>query len=142
MMTTTDYYALGELGIIQPIVYAFGVPALGISYACAVALLYQKKSAKRILSVLAPFGRMALTNYLMQTVICCFVYMSYGLGLYATEGPVAFTLVGFGILLFQIIFSHLWLSKFQFGPMEWLWRSITYKRWQPIKKEALKVTTL
>ncbi|MCT8341021.1 DUF418 domain-containing protein [Flavobacteriaceae bacterium TK19130] len=137
MMTTEAYYTYEPTGIIQPIVYAFGVPALGISYACGIALLFQKDRVKRLLTIFAPFGRMALTNYLMQSVICCFIYQSYGFGLYATEGPLAFTMVGFGILIFQIVFSHVWLSKYQFGPMEWLWRSLTYKRWQPLKKPNL-----
>ncbi|GAB3338724.1 DUF418 domain-containing protein [Marivirga atlantica] len=134
LMTTDVYYTFGKLGIIQPLVYAYGVPALGLFYACGIALLYQNHSFKNVLSIFAPFGRMALTNYLMQSVICCLIYNSYGLGLFATDGPLAFTAVGLGILVFQIVFSHLWLSKFQYGPMEWLWRSLTYKRWQPISK--------
>lgn len=143
MMATEAYYTYDPLGIIQPIAYAFGVPALGICYACLVALLFQKNAWKRLLEVFAPFGRMALTNYLMQSVICCFIYQSYGFGLFATEGPVSFTLVGIGILIFQITFSQLWLSKYLYGPMEWLWRSMTYKRWQPlVKKKTEAISTL
>lgn len=137
MMTTDAYYSLGRKGIIQPIVYAYGVPALGMSYVCGIALLYQNLSIRKNLNVLAPFGRMALTNYLMQSVICSLIYNSYGLGLFATDGPVAFILVGVGILIFQIIFSRLWLSKYQYGPMEWLWRSLTYKRKQPMMKKDI-----
>ncbi|GAA5023698.1 membrane protein [Marivirga lumbricoides] len=134
LMTSEAYYSFAPLGIIQPIVYAYGVPALGLFYACGIALLYQKQIFKNILSVLAPFGRMALTNYIMQSIICCLIYNSYGLGLFGTDGPLAFTAVGLGILIFQLVFSHVWLTKFQYGPMEWLWRVITYRKMQPIKK--------
>lgn len=138
LMTTNAYYAFAPSGIIQPLVYAYGVPALGLFYACGIALLYQQESFRNLLAVLAPFGRMALTNYLMQSVICCLIYNNYGLGLFATDGPIVFSAVGLGILIFQIIFSHVWLAKFQYGPMEWLWRSMTYKRWQSLSKPDIE----
>lgn len=140
LMTTNVYYSFEKIGILQPLVYAYGVPALGIFFACgiALALLYQKEAFKNTLSIFAPFGRMALTNYIMQSVICSFIYNSYGLALFATDGPLAFTLVGLGILIFQLIFSHFWLSRYQYGPLEWVWRVGTYRKWQPIKKDRLK----
>ncbi|MEO1054426.1 MAG: DUF418 domain-containing protein [Bacteroidota bacterium] len=138
MMTTGAYYAMAPAGIIEPIVYAFGVPALGISYACGIVLLYQQGKFKPRLQVLAPLGRMALTNYLMQSLIGCLTFQSYGLGLFGHIGPVFFTLIGISILILQIIFSNWWLSKYQYGPAEWLWRSMTYRKVQPLRsKETL-----
>lgn len=134
MMTTGAYYDLEPTGIIQPVVYAFGVPALCLFYASAVTLLFQKESRKKLFMVFAPIGQMALTNYLMQSLICVFIFMSYGLAKEATIGPAKLTLIAFAIYAFQLIFSRIWLRHFRFGPMEWLWRSATYWKWQPFRK--------
>jgi uncharacterized protein len=136
-METDAYYSMQPLGFIQPIVYAFGVPALGLFYAAAIALLYQSSKESK-LNLFSPVGRMALTNYLMQSVICCFIFMNYGLGLFAKLGPVHLLLIGIGIYIFQMVFSHWWLSQFRFGPMEWLWRSVTYWKWQTMRKAVLQ----
>lgn len=135
MMTTEAYYNLELPGIIQPLVYAFGVPALCLFYASVIALLFQKNNWKKKLMVFAPIGQMALTNYLMQSVICVSLFMSYGLKMEAKLGPAKLALIAFAIYLFQMIFSRIWLSYCQFGPMEWLWRSATYKQWQPLRKQ-------
>ena len=137
IMSTGAYYAMSASGIIEPMVYAFGVPALGICYACAIALAYQKEKFKTTLQVLAPLGRMALTNYLMQSLIGCLIFQSYGLGLFGHIGPIFFTLIGISILILQIILSNWWLSKYQYGPAEWLWRSLTYRKIQPIRSKKL-----
>ncbi len=79
-------------------------------------------------------GRMALINYLMQSVICCFIFMNYGFGWFAKVGQVYLMLIGIGIYFFKVLFSHWWFGWFRFGPMEWLWRSATYWKWQPMKK--------
>ena len=138
MMTTDAYYSMAPNGIIEPLVYAYGVPALGMCYTCGVTLLYQKERWQKLLNILAPLGRMALTNYLSQSLICCLIFKGYGLGYFANMDPLYFTLIGLGILIFQIIFSKWWLSKFRFGPAEWLWRSLTYRKIQPIKIELIK----
>ena len=75
MMTTDAYYTMAPSGIIEPLVYAYGVPALGLFYACGIALLYQKSNGKMWLDHLAPLGRMALTNYLMQSLICWLIWI-------------------------------------------------------------------
>ena len=133
LMETNAYYGFWDTGIYEPMVYAFGVPALGLAWASALYLAFNRANMKKYLMFLAPFGRMALTNYLMQSIITCFIYKGYGFKLFATQDPVYYTLVGFGILLFQLVFSYLWLGRFQYGPMEWLWRSLTYRKIQPLK---------
>ena len=137
IMDTDAYYSLAPMGIIQPLVYAFGVPALCIFYASAIAILYRHAYWRARLNIFAPVGRMALTNYLLQSVICCLIFRSYGLGLFGQVGPAVLTIIGLAIYIFQIGFSYVWLKQFQFGPMEWLWRSMTYKKWQSMKREMV-----
>ena len=115
-------------GIVGVICYGFGVPALALFYIALVATLWQKRVWRRLLSFLAPVGRMALTNYLMQTIICVLVFYGYGLGQFGRVGARTATLIAFAIFLFQIPVSALWLNYFSYGPMEWIWRQLTYRR--------------
>jgi uncharacterized protein len=73
-------------------------------------------------------GRMALTNYLVQSLICTTIFYSYGLGLYGRVGPLADLFLGLVIYSLQIPFSQWWLSTHRYGPMEWVWRRLTYGR--------------
>lgn len=116
------------VGIIGVVTYAFGVPALALFYIALVMILWQKTWWRRFLSFLAPVGRMALTNYLLQTVICVFIFYGYGLGQFGKFGAGTATLIAFAIFLFQIIISALWLKYFSYGPMEWIWRQLTYRK--------------
>jgi len=86
--------------------------------------------------LLAPAGRMALTNYLLQSIIGTLVFYGYGLGLWGEIGRSG--QVGIVLLVFvaQVAFSHWWLSRFRFGPMEWLWRAGTYLQWPPMRRTA------
>lgn len=137
MMTSDAYYTLEPIGIIQPIVYAFGVPALCLFYAAAFALLFEKPDWNKRLMVFAPVGQMALTNYLMQSLICAFIFMSYGLQLEARVGPAKLSLIALGIYTAQLIYSPIWLKYFRFGPAEWLWRSLTYRKWQRLRNLSI-----
>jgi uncharacterized protein len=85
---------------------------------------------------LAPVGRMALTHYLAQSVVCTLLFYHYGLGWFDVL-PRAWQLL-LALLLFaaQVIFSHLWLRRFRFGPMEWLWRAMTYRQWPALRRGA------
>ena len=138
IMETRAFYGMRPHGIIQPLVYAFGVPALSLFYASGICLLYGNSSNPKLLRVFSPVGRMALTNYLMQSVICCFIFMNYGLGFFARVGPANLLWIAFVIYTAQAVFSRWWLSRYCFGPMEWLWRSATYKKWQPIVKKTIQ----
>ncbi|TKR33808.1 DUF418 domain-containing protein [Luteimonas gilva] len=95
-------------------------------YFSAIVLLMQRPAWRARLRWIAPAGRMALTNYLMQSVICTLVFYHYGLG-YFEQLPrlwqPAFVL---GVFVVQVLLSRWWLSKFRYGPMEWLWRWLTY----------------
>lgn len=115
-------------GLVGVITYAFGVPALALGIAALITTLWQKAAWKRVLAVLAPVGRMALTNYLLQTVICVLLFYGYGLGLFGRFGALKATLIALAIFAFQVAASGLWLKYFAYGPMEWIWRQLTYRK--------------
>lgn len=105
--------------------------SLSVAYVSIIVLLYIKGRLGLPARLLAPVGRMALTNYLLQSIICTTLFLSYGFGLFgkisAFQG-LLLTIVIFGL---QIPFSRIWLKHFHFGPFEWLWRSLTYMKVQP-----------
>lgn len=115
-------------GVGGVIAYAFGVPALALGIIALVATLWQKAGWQRLLVFLAPVGRMALTNYLLQTVICVSIFYGYGFGLFGNVGATTATLIALAIFLFQIVMSGLWLKYFAYGPVEWIWRQLTYRQ--------------
>jgi uncharacterized protein len=85
-------------------------------------------------SSLAAVGKMALTNYLMHSVICMFVFTGVGFGLFGQLERFELLYVVVSIWIFQLIFSPIWLKYFQFGPMEWLWRSLSYMQKPQFRK--------
>lgn len=121
-------------GIFGDIGYSFGVPALALGIIALVAILWQKDGWQRVLSVFAPVGRMALTNYLLQTIVCVFIFYGFGFGLYGRFGALVSTLIALGIFLFQILLSAAWLKYFAYGPMEWIWRQLTYRKRLKLRK--------
>ncbi|MGH1494059.1 MAG: DUF418 domain-containing protein [Acidimicrobiales bacterium] len=117
-----------------------GGPALGATYVCLLLLALRRVAdGSHVLRHLAPVGRMALTNYLMQSIAAVLFFYGYGLGYYGRFGVA--TTLGFTVLFFaaQMVFSRLWLSRFEFGPMEWVWRMLTYRA--PIGSAAGSHTT-
>lgn len=85
--------------------------------------------------VLAPVGRMVLTNYLAQTIFGIFIFYGIGLGLGARTGLAYVMLISIGVFLLQALFSHLWLNNFYYGPVEWIWRQLTYGKKLPLRKK-------
>jgi uncharacterized protein len=111
-----------------------GTPLLALSYGAGLLLLTRRAPWRRLLAPLAPVGRMALTNYLMQSLVMTWVYNAYGLGLYGQVGPAAAAFLCLALFALQIVVSRWWLSRFRFGPAEWLWRSLTYAKMQPMRR--------
>lgn len=105
--------------------------ALAAAYVAAIVLAWQRPGARRALALLAPVGRMALTNYLMQSAFYVVVLTGVGFGLAGRIGSVHTLVIGLAFFAVQVAVSHLWLHFFRFGPVEWLWRSLTYARRQP-----------
>jgi uncharacterized protein len=131
-----DYWNLKRNGFYQTLAYALGVAPLAMAYVGLFMLSFQTNAGKKIMPVLAPVGKMAFTNYIMQSLIGHFVFLKAGLGYSGQVGPVYFTLFGIAVFILQIIASTIWLRYFNYGPVEWLWRSATYKKWQPMKKQV------
>ena len=129
-----DYYGLKTNGLYQTIFYALGVVPLALLYVSVFMLSFQANTGRKILSVLAPVGKMAFSNYIMQSLIGNFVFLGAGLGYMGTVGPVYYTMFGILVFIGQIIISTIWLKYFNYGPLEWLWRSATYSKWQVMKK--------
>jgi uncharacterized protein len=110
--------------------------AQGVFYMAAFVLLFQHAAWRHWLRKLAPMGRMALTNYLAQTLFGLGLFYGIGLGLGPQFGIVGVVICGAAIFALQALFSCWWLARFRFGPAEWLWRSLAYGKAQPMRLQA------
>ena len=131
-----DYFQLKQNGFYHTIWYALGVAPLAMAYVGLFMLAFKTNAGSKILSVFAPAGKMAFSNYIMQSLIGNYVFFATGLGYMFKVGPVYYTLFGVAVFILQIIFSTIWLKYFNYGPVEWVWRSATYKKWQPMRKKV------
>lgn len=95
-------------------------------WVCGFVELYQYAMTRAVQRLLAPMGRMTLTLYVMQSVLCTPLYYGYGLGWYATIDQAHALMFGIGFFLAQMVFAHLWFRFFLYGPLEWVWRAATY----------------
>jgi uncharacterized protein len=129
-----DLSAASWLPYVLNPVRSLGELGLAAFYLASFALLFQRVFWQRLLSVFAPAGRMALTHYLSQSVISVFIFYGYGLGLIGQVRPAACMAICLGIFAAQVLLSHLWLARFRFGPIEWVWRSLTYGKAQPMRR--------
>ena len=102
-------------------------------YMGAVMLICKGLGSSAVLKPVAAVGRMAFTNYIMQTVICTTIFYGHGFGLFGSVERTGQLLIVFCIWVFQLIVSPIWLRYFRFGPLEWAWRSLTYLRPQPMR---------
>lgn len=107
---------------------------MGLFYLWVLGWLWYKTKARTLLKPLQFAGKMALTNYLMHSFIGLILFSSIGFSLYETLSPTETFLTAIVVFTFQIIFSKIWLKYFQFGPMEWLWRCLTYRKLFKLKR--------
>jgi uncharacterized protein len=142
---TTAGFVLQRLGILPLRTYGtwgravaaasmnLGFLSLALAYAGILVLLMQHEAWRRRLRVLAPAGRMPLTTYFSQSLICTFLFYGWGLGWSGSVGVAG--CVGLALAIFgaQIAIAHLWLRRFRFGPLEWLWRSAVYRKRKPMR---------
>ncbi|MGW8121727.1 DUF418 domain-containing protein [Roseivirga echinicomitans] len=113
----------------------WGSVLMALGY-CGLIVLFCKVTVRSFVSrSLSYVGRMSLTNYLMQSIICTYVFYGHGFGLFGDLDRSAQVVAVLLLWVFQIIFSTVWLSYFRHGPFEWLWRSLSYGSLQPLKKE-------
>ena len=124
-------------GVYRPILIKVMVLSdifMGLFYLWAIGWLWYGTKFKVILSPLKYVGRMALTNYILQSVIGLILFSSIGFRLYETLSPSETLLTAILVFTVQVFLSKVWLTYFQFGPLEWIWRCLTYKELFPIKK--------
>jgi uncharacterized protein len=113
------------------VIEGVGGPMLGLGYLMLAAVAFEK-GAPTIARLLTPVGRMALTTYISQSLICTFIFYSWGLALFDQLGRAQLILIVFGIWVVNIAVAHLWLRYFAMGPVEWAWRSATESQTLPI----------
>jgi uncharacterized protein len=111
-------------------------PVLSLGYLGGMALLVQSNAGGAIGRWFAATGRMAFTNYLTQSVVMTFIMYHWGLGKFASFGRAELLGIAFAVFAVQTLFSNLWLSKFRFGPLEWVWRLWTYGRAERMVRES------
>jgi len=128
---TNDYATLVSFAFIQP-TYDLGRLGLGVGYMALVVWWVKLGAARAMLDRLAAVGRIALTNYLMHSLIALLLFTGTGLGLVAQLGRGQLYLVVFAIWVFQLWFSPWWLARHRQGPLEALWRRLTYGRAAPL----------
>lgn len=124
-MSSQFYYLTGTV---------IGGAAFCFLYITTIIFLLQKPDWFKTLSPLGDVGRIALTNYLLQSIIATTVFYGYGLGLFGRVGPALGIILTFFIFILQVYFSRYWMKHYHFGPMEWLWRTLTYGKLQPFKR--------
>jgi len=107
---------------------------VSFGYINTVMLIFKSGSLERLKRWFAAVGRMAFTNYLLQSLICTLIFYGHGLGLFGRVERAGQILVVFGVWIILLIYSNVWLGRHRFGPVEWLWRSLTYMKRQPMRK--------
>ncbi|MCX7032970.1 MAG: DUF418 domain-containing protein [Arenimonas sp.] len=136
-MVLTPTSSMGPMGLRDSFAMCLAMAGgvlMCLGYLAWIVRGLQSASVAGGLKVLAPAGRMALTNYLAQSVICTFIFSGYGLG-YFEQLPRAWQVpFVLGFYSLQVLASHAWLARFRFGPMEWLWRAATYLQWPPMRR--------
>jgi len=110
--------------------------SLSVFYVAAVTLLYWRRPSSGLLPALAPLGRMGLTTYLGQTVFGVLLFYGLGLGMLGKLGVAAAVGAGIAFYILQVLLARAWMTQFSLGPVEWLWRSLTYFKLQPNTRRA------
>ena len=104
-------------------------------YIIGFLLLLTVNRVRPFLTPLSNIGRTALTVYLMHTIIFSFIFYSFGLKQYGSLVPIQLFSIAIALFIADVILSIVWLRYFQYGPLEWVWRSLTYKKVLPIRKQ-------
>lgn len=107
---------------------------VSLGYVGLVMLVCRSGTAKAVQRVLAAVGQTALSNYLFQTIICTTVFYGHGLGWFGTVERVGQLGIVIAVWTLQLVVSPIWIRHFRFGPFEWLWRTLSYLRLQPMRR--------
>jgi uncharacterized protein len=111
---------------------SLGTIFLALGYGAAVIGVANLETGKALLGWAAPLGRMAFTNYLVQSLIFGWIFYGYGLGLFARLGAATALAIGIAVYAGQVVLSRWWLNRYRYGPVEWLWRTLMYGTAQPM----------
>ena len=117
------------------ILFAYGSTALALGYGAGIVLLGQRANWHPVLQSLQNLGRMALTVYLCSTVMFTTLFYGWGFGQLFLLGPVVTTFYTVIFFLTLLAFCTWWLARYRFGPVEWAWRSLTYLKLQPLRRD-------
>lgn len=108
-------------------------------YVCGFTLLYYKTEvARKVLDRLAPVGRMSVTNYMMQSVMGITLFYGFGLNMAVECSLLECALAGLAVFAIQIIYSNWWIRRFYYGPVEWLWRVLTWFKRVPFRRSSIQ----
>ena len=113
--------------------YHLGRIAMSIGYLSFILWLLQTNMMMTARLRLAAVGQLALTNYLLQSILCLFIFTGAGFGLVGELHRWALYPIVISIWVFQLMISPWWLARFRFGPAEWLWRGLTYGQWPQLR---------
>ena len=111
----------------------FGSLVVALGHVGLLMLIVQSGTLQWLTRRLAAVGRMALSNYLTHSLVCTTLFYGYGFGLFGQINRTGLAAIVLAIWVFQLLVSPIWLAHFRFGPAEWLWRSLTYWRLQPMR---------
>jgi uncharacterized protein len=125
--------ASSEIQFLGDILFAYGSTALALGYAAGIVLLAQGQNWMPVVRSLENLGKLALTVYLSGTVMFTMLFYGYGFGQIFLIGPAGTTAYAILFFTIQVVFCAWWLRRFRFGPMEWVWRSLTYRKVQPLR---------
>lgn len=120
-------------GIVQDNI---GGAASALFYIVSIALVAQQAIGQKLLAPLVAVGRMAFTNYILQSVISFILFYGAGFGWYGTIRPLEGVLIAAVLFIVQVALSNWWLRRYLYGPLEWVWRSFTYGEKQPFKRKG------
>ena len=134
VLTLAGMYTTGSLSrwpsapieLFDNLLTTAGQLTLALAYVCLIAILFRRPLGRRLLKPLTLVGRLAFTSYLMQTLIGVILFYGIGFGLCGSVPLAGLVPLAVAIYAFQVGFASLWLSRYRFGPVEWVWRSLTY----------------
>jgi len=122
--------------IFRDFIVSTSILLISLGYVSTITLLFLRPGWKRFLSILAPAGRMTLTNYVMQSVLLWIIFYGSGFGLYLKIGPSITIFIALALCGLQLAFSYYWLNFFKMGPLEWIWRYVNSGKRPEFKKSV------
>lgn len=133
------FYKIAPLKIFHPLYWL--VLSTMIFIATGICLLYTNGKLKMIFSYFSAGGKMTLTNYIVQNILAAFIFSGIGLGIADTMPYWFYFTLAVFVFILQLFISKWWLSKYNYGPIEWLWRTASYRKLFPFKKTQTEVVT-